>query len=88
MFLRQLPNHTRSILSICSEATSLTALADKADSIISFNDNICQIQANTQITFQRKQLKETNDQHYCLFHKRFGNKAIKCVHPCNYNQGN
>ena len=67
--------------------TSLTALADKADSIISFNDNICQIQANTP-TFQRKQLKETNDQHYCFFHKRFGNKAIECVQLCNYNQGN
>ena len=66
MFLRQLPNHTRSILSICSEETSLTALADKADSIISFNDNICQIQANTSTTFQRKQLKETNDKHYCF----------------------
>ena len=37
--------------------TSLTALADKADSIISFNDNICQIQENIP-TFQRKQLKE------------------------------
>ena len=45
MFLSQLPNHTRSILAIFSEETSLTALADKADSIISFNDNICQIQA-------------------------------------------
>ena len=67
MFLRQLPNHTRSILSICSEETSLTALADKADSIISFNDNICLIQANTSTTFQRKQLKETNYQHYCFF---------------------
>ena len=87
MFLSQLPNHTRSILAICSEETSLTALADKADSIISFNDNICQIQANTLTTLQRKQLEEsTNNQHYCFFHKRFGNKAIKCIQPCNYNQ--
>ena len=77
MFLSQLPNHTRSILAISSEETSLIVLADKSDSIISFNDNICQIQANTLTTLQRKQLEEsTNNQHYCFFHKRFGNKAI------------
>ena len=37
IFVCQLLNHTRSVISICSDDTSLTILAD---STISYNDNI------------------------------------------------
>ena len=80
IFLRQLPNHTRSI-SICADNISLTSLAKKADLIISYTDDICQIQIYNS---KNTQNLEINYQELCFYHRRFGVKARKCVKPCNF----
>ena len=85
IFLRQLPNHTRSILAICSSDTALSTLANKADAIISYNEDICHIQPNKKIIHHPKNM----DNQFYHYHNKFGNNARKYVSPCSFNkQGN
>ena len=73
IFLRQKPNHTRSILAICSSDTTFITLANKADAIISYNEDICLIQPNTKKCHRPKNI----DNQFCYYHNKFGNNAWK-----------
>ena len=97
IFLEQMPEHVRSVL-VHSEVTDYKKLAKAADSLYEAHRqtpaqlnkvSLKKPAANNNSKSQTNSEKPDNKQpRLCFYHKRWGNKAHRCVIPCTWEAGN
>lgn len=89
IFLEKLPGVVRSQL-VNEDFTDLRKVADKADVLYEIykdqNNSFSVNKVNFKNTSDKVNVKNTSDT-LCFYHKRFAEKAKKCIPPCSF-QGN
>ena len=87
IFLEQLPEQICAVL-VHSGEKDCRELAKKADSLYEANQQTAQVN-KLQRPRKRNQSGQDKDKpKLCFYHKRWGNKAHRCVAPCSWEAGN